>query len=62
MHWFHEVADMRWLMIFWVASFVVLLGAFWLMTRNAHKPRQFRPGSWGSTPRPYEPTAPRPSI
>jgi hypothetical protein len=61
MHWFHEVADMRWLAVFWVASFLMLFGLFVLMTLGG-KPRRPRRLRGGSTPRPYEPHAPRPSI
>lgn len=61
MHWFHEVGDMRWLAVFWVTSFLVLLGLFWLMTLP-RSPRSPRRTHRGSEPRPYEPTAPRPSI
>ena len=60
MHWFHEVGDMRWLVMFWVASFLVLLSMFWWMTRRPDKPRAAR--RTNRSPGPYEPTAPRPSI
>lgn len=52
---------MRWLAVFWVTSFLVLLGLFWLMTLP-RSPRSPRRTHRGSEPRPYEPTAPRPSI
>lgn len=61
MYWFHGVGDMRWLVVFWVTSFLVLLGLFWLMTlpRKPRSPTRMRRGA---PPSPYEPTAPRPSI
>lgn len=59
MHWFHGVGDMRWLIVFWVASFLIMWGAFYLFTRPG-KPKLSRPRR-GSTPSPYEPT-PRPSA
>jgi len=39
MHWFHHVGEMGWLVIFWVASFLALLGASWLLTLK-RPPRQ----------------------
>ncbi len=57
MNWFHESAQMNWLVLFWIASFVFFLAAFWLMSRS-NQPRSARRmrrddlGHPGGTPKP----------
>lgn len=58
MHWFHGVGDMRWLTMFWVASFLIMWALFYLFTRQERPRRKSRRGSGVS---PYEPV-PRPSA
>ncbi len=66
MHWFHGVGDLRWLAVFWVSSFLIMLGAWWLYAR-AGKPKDLtrprRRTVMGSPPyvNPYE-QHPRPSA
>ena len=58
MNWFHESQQMGWLVVFWIASFVFFLAAFWLMSRS-NQPRKAKPmrrptdlGHPGSSPKP----------
>lgn len=57
MLWFSELREMGWLVIFWIATAVVLSGLSWLLTRNARgtaqsDQRRTRPFPRPSTPRP----------
>jgi hypothetical protein len=60
MHWFDESHRMGWLVIFWIASFLLFMGMFWLLSRSNEpkKPRQVR-----RSPRvTHQPPQPRPSA
>ena len=62
MHWFHGVGDMRWLIVFWGASFLIMWALFYLFTRAPDRPgRGTRTRRGSTTHGPYEPT-PRPSV
>ena len=37
MDWFDESQRVGWLVIFWIASFALLMAAFWLMSRRGKR-------------------------
>lgn len=61
MDWFESTQRMGWLVIFWVASFVLFLAAFWWMTRKSPRHRlrstHTRPGTG-----PHDISSPKPSA
>lgn len=60
MHWFHQVGDMGWLVVFWAANFLVLLGGSWLLTTRARRSRRRAHTSPGTGP--HEVSSPKPSA
>lgn len=60
MNWFDESHRVGWLVIFWVASFLLFLGMFWLMSRS-NQPRMPKQGTRARRVG-HQPPDPRPSI